>query len=117
MKFVINKKKNYMSFGLIYFYLINCIIGWVLYTVRNVKDYNIVLASWWINIIFFVSFYSFFRIIGKIGLQHIIVVVCFFFNFGQTFMWTLGIIVTIKFLIIWIYIEELFILDGVFWLC
>ena len=91
MKSVINKKKNYMSFGLIYFYLINCIIGWVLYTIRNVKNYNIVLVSWWINIIFLVSFYSFFRIIGKIGLQHIILMVCFLFNFGQTFMWSLGI--------------------------
>ena len=87
-------KNSSIKYMLCYLILLltNSILMWN-FNLSNKDNYvNILILSWYINFIVVISGWIMYKTLGNsIGLQHIVILICFLFNFGQTFLWSLGV--------------------------
>ncbi len=92
MKLYIKKKSLNYTWIFTFFALVCFIFLWALSGKGNANSNDIFLLSWIANIIFIISFWLMYKVLdNEVGLQHIVILICFLFNFGQTCMWSLGI--------------------------
>lgn len=86
-------KNSSIKYMLCYLILLltNSILMWN-FNLSNKDNYvNILILSWYINFIVVISGWIMYKTLGNsIGLQHIVILICFLFNFGQTFFVVIG---------------------------